>query len=128
MTISNHDMSAREEEDFIDTLEKLNKTGTFLRFIAWAIGSLFCGSIGVAIWVWQVNKSQEEATAAVNDFRPRLSALETRAVRFDASPPVSLSQFHDLDKRLDRMEQQGMTLKEQNALILDTLKRLEGRN
>jgi hypothetical protein len=127
MTLGTHNMSEHEEEGFFDVMEKFNRTGSALRFIAWALGLMAVAGLSVAGWVWAVNQAQTEHDEEIRDMKPRVAALETRAVRFDAAPPPSASQFYDLDKRLDRMEQSATTLKEQNAMILQELRKLQGK-
>lgn len=127
MTMQSHDMTSDEEEGFFDAVEKFNRTSSALKIIAWAIGCMAAAGLAVAGWVWTVNRIQSEHIEDFRDIKPRVAALETRAVRFDAAPPPSQAQFYDIDKRLDRMEQNALTLREQNAMILDTLKKLESR-
>lgn len=127
MTIGTHHMSEHEEEGFFDAMERINKTGSALKVIAWALGLMAVAGLSVAGWVWAVNDAQAEHDEEIREIKPRVAALETRAVRFDAAPPPTSAQFYDLDKRLDRMEQNALTLREQNAMILDTLKKLESR-
>lgn len=127
MTIGTHNMNQGEEDSFFDVMEKFNRTGSALRTIAWALGLMAAAGLAVAGWVWAVNDAQAEHDEELRDMKPRVVALETRAVRFDAAPPPTSAQFYDLDKRLDRMEQNSLTLREQNAMILDTLKKLESR-
>lgn len=127
MTIGNHEMSAGENEDFFAAIDRVNRAGNAVKIIAWALGALLAGGLFVAGWVWSVNDKQGKHDEDLRDIKPRVIALETRAVRFDAAPPPSAREFYELDKRLDRMEQASVTLKEQNALILETLKKLESR-
>ena len=127
MTIKNHDMTANEEDGFFDAVEKFNKTSSALKVIAWALGAMAAAGLAVAGWVWTVNDIQTEHSESFRDITPRVQALETRAVRFDAAPPPSQAQFYDIDKRLDRMEQNSLTLREQNSMILESLKKLESR-
>jgi hypothetical protein len=127
MTMENHDMTRSEEEGFFDAVERFNKTSSALKIIAWALGAMAVAGLGVAGWVWGVNAIQSEHIEDFADIKPRVAALETRAVRFDAAPPPSQAQFFDIDKRLDRMEQNAITLREQNAMILESLKKLESR-
>lgn len=127
MTPSAHHMNQGEEDSFFDVMEKFNRTGSALRFIAWALGLMAVAGLSVAGWVWAVNDAQAEHDEELRDMRPRVAALETRAVRFDASPPPSSAQFYELDKRLDRMEQSATTLKEQNAMILQELRNIQGK-
>lgn len=127
MTIGTHHMNQGEEDSFFDVMEKFNRTGSALRTIAWAIGAMAVAGLAVAGWVWAVNDAQAEHDSEIRDIKPRVVALETRAVRFDAAPPPSSAQFYELDKRLDRMEQSATTLKEQNAMILQELRNLQGK-
>ena len=127
MTMNNHDMSSDEQEGFFDAVEKFNRTSSALKVIAWALGAMAAAGLAVAGWVWTVNQIQSEHIEDFRDIKPRVSALETRAVRFDAAPPPTSAQFYDLDKRLDRMEQNALVMREQSAMILDTLKKLESR-
>lgn len=127
MIVGNREMSQEEEIDLFDVMKKANEAGSALKFIAWAFGGMAVSGLAVAGWVWTVNQLQAEHDEEIRDMKPRVAALETRAVRFDAAPPPSASQFYDLDKRLDRMEQSATTLKEQNAMILQELRNLQGK-
>lgn len=127
MTIGSHEMNEEENADFFNAIERVNRAGNAVRVIVWALGSMIVAGMTVTVWVWTVNRNQVTHEEELRDIKPRVMALETRAVRFDAAPPPTQAQFYEIDKRLDRMEQASVTLKEQNALILDTLKKLESR-
>jgi hypothetical protein len=127
MTIANHEMNQDEQSDFFDAIERVNRAGSALKVIAWSLGGLTAAGLAVAGWVLQVNWAQAEHGETLKVQTPRVEALETRAVRFDAAPPPSQAQFHDIDKRLDRMEQNSAMLREQTALILEAVKKLEAR-
>jgi hypothetical protein len=127
MTVGNHDMSHEEESDLFDVMKKVNDAGSALKFIAWAFGGMAVAGLGVAGWVWTVNQLQAEHDEEIRDMKPRVYALETRAVRYDAAPPVSREQLYEIDKRLAKNEDQLSTIKEQSAMILETLKKLESR-
>ena len=127
MTIHNHEMNEQENTDFFEALERVNRAGSAVKVIAWALGGMAVAGISVAGWVWTVNQIQREHAEDLQDIKPKVAALETRAVRYDAAPPPSQSQFHEIDKRLDRTETQLTDIREQTALILDTLKKLEAR-
>lgn len=127
MTVGTHHMSEREEEGFFDAVEKFNRTSSALKIIAWALGAMAAAGVSVAFWVRTVNEVQTAHGEDIRDMKPRVVALETRAVRYDAAPPPSREQIYELDKRLDRMEQNSATLREQNAMILQELRNLQGK-
>ena len=127
MTIGNHEMNDDEQNEFFKHVDSVNRAGSALKIIAWAIGGMAVAGLSVAIWVLNVNWAQAEHGKKIEELTPRVSALEKRGIQYDAAPPVSREQFHGLDMRLGRMEQSATTLKEQTALILETLKKLESR-
>jgi len=111
----------------MDAMDRINKAGSALRVIAWALGLMAVAGVSVFGWVWTVNDVQKTHEVEIQDIKPRVTAMEARAIRTDASPPVSREQFYELDKRLDRMEQGAITLKEQNSIILQELRNLQGK-
>jgi hypothetical protein len=127
MTIANYTMNEIEENSFMDAMDRINKAGSALRVIAWALGLMAVAGVSVFGWVWTVNDVQKTHEVEIQDIKPRVTAMEARAIRTDASPPVSREQFYELDKRLDRMEQGAITLKEQNSIILQELRNLQGK-
>jgi hypothetical protein len=127
MTIGNHEMDHDEQNDFFEAIERVNRAGSALRLIFGALVAMAAAGLSVAVWVWTVNEVQADHGETLKVLTPRVEALETRAVRFDAAPPPSQAQFHEIDKRLDRMEQTAVTLREQTALILEAVKNLESR-
>lgn len=144
MTLANHEMDHDEQSAFFEAMDRVNRAGSALKVIAWALGGLTAAGLSVAVWVLNVNWAQADhgkkigemspkveaftpALETVKELKPRVEALEARAVRYDAAPPPSQAQFYEIDKRLDRMEQTAVTLREQNALILESLKKLEAR-
>ncbi len=120
MTIANHHMNDEEQNEFFEKVDAVNRAGSALKLIAWAIGGMAVAGLSVAIWVLNVNWAQAEHGKKIEELTPRVDALEKRGIQYDAAPPVSREQFHELDMRLGRMEQQ-------TALILETLKKLESR-
>lgn len=127
MTIHQHPMNETEQSDFFEAIDRVNRAGSALKFIAWALGGMAAAGIAVAVWVANVNAGQSEHSEVLKNHEPRIQQLETRAVRFDAAPPPSQAQFHDIDKRLDRTETQLSDIREQTALILEAVKKLESR-
>jgi hypothetical protein len=77
--------------------------------------------------VFTVNQVQTEHSEELRELAPKVIQLETRAVRFDAAPPPTQAQFHDIDKRLDRTEVQLLDIREQTEMILESVKKLEAR-
>lgn len=134
MTINHHQMSETEQGDFFTAIDRINRAGNALKIIVWALVGLTTAGLAVAWWVWNVNAGQAEIRKdqtshkeTLDKLEPRLQTLETRAVRFDAAPPPSQAQFHEIDKRLDRHEIQLLDIREQTALILEAVKKLESR-
>jgi chromosome segregation ATPase len=127
MTIGSHEMNEEENADFFQALERVNRAGNAVRVIVWALGSMIVAGMTVTVWVWTVNRNQVAHEEELRDIKPRVSALETRAVKYDASPPPSISQFHEIDKRLDRTETQLADIRELNSLILESVKKLESK-
>jgi hypothetical protein len=117
-------MSDDQEEDIIDKLAKL------LPMVKILIGGASCiamALLSVAAWVWteqSLNASQEER---IQKIVPRVESLENWKLIRDSSPAVTLSDLHAMDKRLSSHEDKLATIKEQNALILETLRKLESR-
>lgn len=128
MTIGKHTISGAEEDTFFNAIDRVNRAGNAVRVIAWALGVIVVAGLSVAAWVATVNRVQMEHTAALQDMKPRLAILENRAVVYDAAPPPSREQIFELDKRLARMEQSASTLKEQNAMIIQELRNIQGKN
>lgn len=120
-------MSEQEQHELFEALERINHAGSALKVIAWALGGLAAAGVAVAGWVFTVNQVQAEHGEDIAELQPKVAQLETRAVKFDAAPPPTQAQFHDIDKRLDRTEDQLADIKEQSALILEAVKKLEAR-
>lgn len=127
MTIHEHQMSDGEQSDFFEAIDRVNRAGSALKVIAWALGGMAAAGVAVAVWVANVNQGQARVAETLKSHEPRIQQLEVRAVRFDAAPPPSQAQFHDIDKRLDRTETQLLDIREQTALILEAVKKLEAR-
>lgn len=120
--------TAAEQGQLLDAADRFNRAGNAVRLIAWALAAMATAGLSVAGWVWTVDRTQKDHDAAIKDFRPRVEALETRAVRIDAAQPPTREQLFELDKRLERMEQNAATVKEQNAMIIYELRSLQGKN
>ena len=120
-------MSEQENHEFFEALERINRAGSAVKVIAWALTGMALAGISVAGWVWTVNQVQSELGEDLDKLKPKVEQLETRAVRYDAAPPPSQAQFYEIDKRLDRTETQLKDIREQSALILEAVKKLESR-
>lgn len=116
-------MTAQQEDDTIDLLEKLNGTGQFLKFIAWAIGAMAVAGLSVAGWVWTVNGKQSEHSRDISELKPKVTALEYSQARREAMSIPSLNQIHELDNRLARIEEKFQNITEQNAMVIELLRK-----
>ncbi len=127
MSIHFNAMSEQENTEFFEALERINHAGNAVKVIAWALTGMAVAGISVAGWVFTVNQVQTEHSEELRELTPKVIQLETRAVRFDAAPPPTQAQFHDIDKRLDRTEVQLLDIREQTQMILESVKKLEAR-
>ena len=132
MTIGNHTMDHEEQGDFFDLVEKLNKTGNAFRFIAWAFGGMVACGLIVAGWVWRVNETQVthgkkivEHDGKIESVQARHQSLDTWKATSEASPKVTQADMFSLERRLQKTEDQLITIKEQNAYMMETLRRID---
>lgn len=116
-------MTAQQEDHTLDLLEKLNGTGQFLRFIAWALGGMAVCGLAVAGWVFNVNRTQLDHTRDIDDLKPKVSALQFEAARRDVAAAPTLTQIHELDNRLARIEEKFANIQEQNAMVIELLRK-----
>ncbi len=117
-------MSEENEESIIDELAKLLPMVKILLGGAGAIGTAL---IGVGIWVYTQQNANTTQDKEITELKPRVASLENWKLVRDSSPVVTLQDLHAMDKRLSTQEDKLATIKEQNALILETLKRLEAK-
>lgn len=125
MTISNHEMNDEEQNHFFDAIDRVNKAGSALRMIFGALSAMAIAGLSVAAWVWMVNQVQNDHAQSLNDIKPRISNLETWKTKVEAIPTPTVSQLHELDKRLSTVETRLISIYEQNSIILETLKAIE---
>lgn len=113
-------MSDEQENEIIDSLEhvaSLGKPITALVRGAFAIGTLV---VGVTAWVVVINSSVQGHGVSITQTGERIRSIEDWKTVHQTSPTVSVDSFHNLDKRVQRIEDQLST-------ILETLKRIEAR-
>lgn len=91
---------------------------------AFAIGAAI---VGIAIWVYSQQDANAKQEVRLDKIEPRVSQLENWKLVRDSSPIVTLTDMHNLDKRLQKNEDQLSTIKEQNALILQELRNIQGK-
>jgi hypothetical protein len=132
MTVGNHTMDHKEENDFFDLVEKLNKTGNAFRFIVWALAGLVSCGLLVAGWVWRVNETQishgsllNEHTHLIKDMDLKSRGLDTWKATSEANPKVTQADLFSLERRLQKTEDQLTAIKEQNVFILETIRRID---
>jgi hypothetical protein len=116
-------MTTEQEHDTLELLERLNGATSFLRSIAWAMGGLAVAGVSVAGWVWTVNAVQNDHTQDLLELKPRVASLEVQQARRDSIVIPSLTQIHDLDKRLARIEDKFQAITEQNAMMIELLRK-----
>lgn len=113
-------MSDAEEIEIIDALDHVAKLGKPISALvrgAFAIGTLV---VGVTVWVVFINSSVQGHGNTIEEEAARVRKLEDWKAVHDIEPRVTVPDFHSLDKRVQRME-------DQLATILETLKRIEAR-
>lgn len=120
---SDVNLSPLEQHNFTHALDKVNKVGSALKIIAWALGTIAIAGLSVAYWVWGMNTITHDTEVKVKEITPRVASLEARAIRVDATPAMTQAQYYELDKRLDMLGQQYSTLREQNTLILQEVRK-----
>lgn len=125
-------MNHEEQNDFFDLVEKLNKTGNAFRFIVWALAGLVGCGLLVAAWVWRVNETQlthgkkiVEHDGKIEASEIRYRSIDTWKATSEASPKVTQADMFGLERRLQRTEDQLTTIKEQNAFMMETLRKID---
>lgn len=125
-------MSDKDQNEFFEALDRINRAGQSLRLIVWALGGIVLAGICVAAWVWNVNLSDQRQseglshiTTRMTDTEKRTGSLETWVTKHDAAPRVTLVDVHAIDKRVAQVEEKLLTIREQNAMIMETLRQIE---
>lgn len=120
-----NDMTREELEEAIIT----HANGQTAKLLKWIVamvigglGSIFAGGV-----VWnQLNSTVTYHDSALSDLKPKVYHLETWKERMDATR-VTPQEAAALDKRLQRVEDQGQRLENQNTTIMDTLRKIDAK-
>lgn len=119
------DMTREEMEEAIITHANAQTSKLLKWIIAMILGgftSIFTGGV-----VWnQLNSTVTHHGAALTDLKPKVYHLETWKERVDATR-VTPQEAAALDKRLQRVEDQGQRLEAQNTSIMDTLRKIDAK-
>jgi hypothetical protein len=120
-------MSHEQEADILERIETLAKLGGLLKLLFGGACAIGVGILGVAGWVWTqsaTNATQTEEIrhlqTATREHDAAVRAISTWRATTDATPRVSQQEVYLLDKRLQRVEDQG-------AAIVESLRRIEGK-
>jgi hypothetical protein len=111
-------MSDEHESHIIEQLEQVVKLTPLIRYLIAGAVAIASSVVTVAGWVWHTNAKVAAHEIRINGVEPRISSMEHWRATNDAAPKVSYQEVFALDKRMQRVEDQG-------AVVLETLKRIE---
>lgn len=106
------------------------RLGSLVPLVKSLIGGAFAiagAVVACGVWVYSQQEANAKQEVRLDKIEPRVSQLENWKLVRDSSPIVTLTDMHNLDKRLQKNEDQLSTIKEQNALILQELRNIQGK-
>jgi hypothetical protein len=120
-------MSDENEIDILERLERLTRLATLIRYLIGGALAIAAALVSVTIWVltqeW-TNGAQEaqlvEVRSKLGDHGGQIRGLEVWKDKYESIPRVSTTDVFNLEKRLQRVE-------DQSQMILETLRRIEGK-